>query len=331
MCSSEFITTKWTTTLYGYGNQTKVYSQLDRPLLSKHLQILGWFCNQSQIIVNIKTASLYSRSLLSIVVFPRAEFIIRVNQTIANHFNGLRADSENGIQQFVAMYRTNLIVNAFNTDWTLQYGDISNGYLLRNVPRLFANSSCNCVLSGDCQQPLRIGPPDLVLPGLVVGCTPMHGFRLSTLECLFSSNCTNTILNYLHYYTQDNGSEPSNFTIPNKLPLSAVPLLESDRGNFKKTDRIGSLLDASFIDQSNQTVSYENYFAACSPSNCYYTYVKSNDILYILTSLLGLYGGLTISLRLIIWNAARIYQGIKRRIRTRATPIEPFTTENTAN
>ena len=331
MCSSEFIAKNWTTTLYGYGDQAKGYSQLDRPLLSKHFQILGWFCKQAQTSVNVSVRSLKTSTLLSSTVFPRSDFTIRANQAIKNHFGTLEGTTKNLIGQITAAYRGNMIGNAFNTDWTLEYGNISNGYLLRGVPRLFANSSCNCVLSGDCQQPLRIGPPDLVLPGLVVGCTPMHGFRLSTLECLFSSNCTNTILNYLHYYTQDDGSEPSNFTIPNKLPLSAVPLLESDRGNFKKTDRIGSLLDASFIDQSNQTVSYENYFAACSPSNCYYTYVKSNDILYILTSLLGLYGGLTISLRLIIWNAARIYQGIKRRLRTRVIPIEPFTTENIAN
>ena len=202
---------------------------------------------------------------------------------------------------------------------------------MSGVPRLFTNGSCNCVLSGDCQQPLRIGPPDLVLPGLVVGCTPIHGFRLSTLECLFSSNCINTILNHLQYYTQVNGSEPSNFTIPAEPPLSMVPLLKSKLTTFKKTDAIGSLLDASFIDQLNQTVSFEHYFAACAPSKCYYTFVQSNGILYILTSLLGLYGGLTISLRLIIWNTARTYQAIKRRYRTQTTPIELFTTAGAAH
>jgi hypothetical protein len=254
-----------------------------------------------------------------------------VNQIIESHFNSSKAVLKNAIEQLAATYRGNLIVNAFNTDWTLEYGNTANGYLLRDVPRLFANGSCNCVLFDGCQQPLQIGPPDLVLPGLVVGCTPMHGFRLSTLECLFSSNCTNTILNYLHYYTQINGSAPTNFTVPTETPLIIAPLLESNLGDFKKTDRFGSIMDGSLIDRSNQTVSYEDYFAACEPRNCYYTYVQRNDILYVLTSLLGFYGGLTISLRLIIWNTTRTCQAIKRRCRTQVAPIEPFTIADAAH
>ncbi|CAF4142564.1 unnamed protein product, partial [Rotaria sordida] len=31
------------------------------------------------------------------------------------------------------------------------------------------------MISGTCQEPLRIGPPDLFLPGLVVGCLPIDG------------------------------------------------------------------------------------------------------------------------------------------------------------
>ena len=152
-------------------------------------------------------------------MFSRIEFTVRVNQAIAKHFEGMKIDSKYGIERLGMMFRGNLIANAFNTDWTLEYGNASNGYLLRGVARLFANGSCNCVISSDCQQPLRIGPPDLVLPGLVVGCSPLYGLRLSTLECLYSSGCIKTILNHLHYYTQINGSEPTDFTPSNDPPL----------------------------------------------------------------------------------------------------------------
>ena len=225
-------------------------------------------------------------------------------------------------------YRGSLIANAFNTDWEIEYGTESNGYLLRGVPRLFANGSCNCVVSSDCQRPLRIGPPDLVLPGLVVGCSPLYGFRLTTLECLYSSACIGTVLDYIHYYMQTDGSEPSNFTAPKDRAINIAPLMASEIARFSPTDSIGSLADALFIEQSSKSISYESYFAACAPVSCYYTYVRKSDPLYVVTSLLGLYGGLTISLRFIAWNASRIYHKIKSRFGRRTTAIEPFAVEN---
>ena len=96
------------------------------------------------------------------------------------------------------------------------------------------------------------------------------------------------------------------------------------------TDLIGSLVDEAFIDQSNQTILYETYFAACAPASCYYTYVKKNDNSYIIAALLSLYGGLTIILRFIIWHSVQMYQSIKRRLRSRTTPVEPFVTQNVA-
>ncbi|CAF3375018.1 unnamed protein product [Rotaria socialis] len=51
------------------------------------------------------------------------------------------------------------------------------------LPRIYSNITYNCAASDACQRLLRIGPSDLILPGLVVGCLPLDGLRLSTLEC----------------------------------------------------------------------------------------------------------------------------------------------------
>ena len=272
--------------------------------------------------------ALYESDLSSSLVLSRTVFTLRANQTINERFEAMQPYLKYGSERVCMLYRGNLIVNAFNTDWTLEYGNASNGYLLRGVPRVFSNSSCNCILSSDCQQPLRIGPPDLVLPGLVVGCSPLYGLRLSTLECLYSSDCIDKILNHLNYYRQADGSEPSNFTAPIGRPLMITPLLLSKSVHFLPTTRIESIVDEAFIDTINRTISYEKYFRACGAKSCHYELVKNSDIAYALTSLLGLYGGLTLSLRFIIWNLARIHQMIKRRLGTRTTSIEPFSTES---
>ena len=255
----------------------------------------------------------------------RDSFLTQANRTLSAQLQNNRVRYRYGIDRLSSLYRDNLIANAFDTDWRLEYGDASNGYVLRSVPHWFANGSCNCVVSSECQRPLRIGPSDLVLPGLVAGCSPIYGLRQSTLECLFSSNCTNTILTHLHYHTQLDGSQPRNFTPPTIVPFTIAPLNVSKLTHFSSTTLVGSILDEAFIEQFEQTMSYENYFNACAPISCRYEYTRSSDGVYVFTSLLALYGGLTISLRIIIWNTVRLYQSIKIRLRLRTASIAPIT------
>ena len=310
--------------LYGYGEQANGYSQLDRPLLSKHFQILRQLCSEAEKYTRRGVNNLYASTLLSASVFSRTSFTIRANQTVDKRLESKKTVFKYVYEQLGMASRGNLIANAFNTDWTIEYGNESNSYLLRGVPRLFANGSCNCVVSDNCQRPLRIGPTNLVLPGLVVGCSPLYGTSFSTLECLYSSACVEAVLNYLHYYTHIDGSEPSNFTISRDPPPRMTPLSASKLVHFSPTDTIGSLVDELLIDELSKSISYEKYFDVCAPSACYYSYLKSNSTLYIITSLLGLYGGLTISLRFLIWNTSRIYYRIRRCLRRQTTPIEPF-------
>ncbi|CAF0877763.1 unnamed protein product [Rotaria sordida] len=178
------------------------------------------------------------------------------------------------------------------------------------------------MISGACQEPLRIGPPGLFLPGLVVGCLPYDGLRMSTLECFFSSSCISTILTYLEYYTQMDGSPPTDFVPPKVLPLTISPLDSSIPSNFSKNTSIGTLLDEYFLEGWTYTASYEAYFAACAPSHCNFEYATRNNLLHAATSVLGLYGGLTIGLRFIIWNVIRLYRWMKRRIRSRRVTVQ---------
>ncbi|CAF1270594.1 unnamed protein product [Rotaria sordida] len=173
------------------------------------------------------------------------------------------------------------------------------------------------MVSGTCQEPLRIGPPDLFLPGLVVGCLPIDGLRMSTLECFFSSSCISTILTYLEYYTQMDGSPPINFVPPTVLPLTISPLDNSTPSRFPKNTSIGTLMDEYFIEEWTFRMSYEDYFTACAPTHCNFEYVTRNNMLYVATSVLGLYGGLTIGLRFIIWNVIGLYRSLKKHIRSR--------------
>ena len=56
---------------------------------------------------------------------------------------------------------------------------------------------------------------------------------------------------------------------------------------------------------------------------CRYSYVERNDVLYILTTLLGLYGGLTVALRYLVWHGLRVFLLLLSRCSRQSRRIEP--------
>jgi hypothetical protein len=47
------------------------------------------------------------------------------------------------------------------------------------------------------------------------------------------------------------------------------------------------------IEQWNSETSYEDYFNECQPDQCSATYVHRGNVIYIITTMTGLIGGLT--------------------------------------
>ncbi|UJR12577.1 hypothetical protein I4U23_016753 [Adineta vaga] len=211
ICTSAFVNALWTTSLYGYGSTVNSYVQVDRPLLSKQHQLMGWLCSEFKIIV---------------------DYLLNKHQLSFGACSLSSPELSAGA----------LVPTVFNTDWSLEYGNVSNNYFLRSVPREFSNGTCNCVVSDAYYESMRIGPPELVLPGLIVGCWPIYGLRMSTLECFFSSSCIYTIINYLDYFTQMDGSPPANFTLPNVPSLAIDPLNSSITSRFTPNTTIGMLI-----------------------------------------------------------------------------------------
>ncbi|CAF3359321.1 unnamed protein product, partial [Rotaria sp. Silwood2] len=244
-------------------------------------------------------------------ILSRASFESQIEVIIRQLIAMVPLEFQRTIIFAMEVIQSNLIPTSFNTDWIIEYGNASNDYLLRFIPRLYNNDTCNCVVSSTCQEPLQIGPPGIILPGLVVGCSPINALRMSTLECMFSMGCVNTILSYLNYYTELDGSLPSNFTIPTTLPFIIHPLNQSIPSRFLPTTLIGTLIDGLFIEDWQNISLYEDYFAACQPTMCQYKYIQRNNILFVFTSLLGLYGGLVVSLRFLVWHGICLYRWIK--------------------
>lgn len=125
-------------------------------------------------------------------------------------------------------------------------------------------------------------PAVLIIPGLRVGCTPYYALAQSTLECLFDSACINTTAYWISRLPSSSWPKPLNSSLLSKYSIS---------------EQVQTIYDQMMTDQWEIAKTFSNYYAICAPVECTYTYIARFDLLYLITMLVGLFGGLTIALR----------------------------------
>ena len=140
--------------------------------------------------------------------------------------------------------------------------------------------------------------------GFVVGCYALDALLQSTLECFFDATCLSTVLTYFPM---------SNITSTDVLNISETQY------SFDTT--IETLVNNLFIEDWSSNISYSAYYLKCAPILCTYKLTKYSSILQILTTLLGVYGGLTIVLRMCVPHVVRWWRN--RNIIFHADPNNP--------
>ena len=99
-----------------------------------------------------------------------------------------------------------------------------------------------------------------------------------TLECLYNITCIDQIQTL--YHSENLLIHPLNDTL--SFPNQTIQIL----------------VDILLIDRWETNVSYENYFTTCSSLSCTYAIEERVSPIYIITAIIGLYGGLTVALKL---------------------------------
>lgn len=175
-------------------------------------------------------------------------------------------------------------------------------------------NNCVCATSTQCVSEFmiydRLGTQVLsTVPNMYIGCYVIEGLRQSSLECFYNHTCFQQIITYFGL------TPPSSITVMN-ASLSS---------RFLPTTTVGDLLDELMVEQWNWTTLYEDYFDECHPIECTYTYNTRNDLIYILTTTIGLVGGLTTALRLIIprlvFFTAYLNTKLRRNTQNTVTPV----------
>lgn len=192
-------------------------------------------------------------------------------------------------------------------------------------PAPSALSECTCGVAFNCPDPLWSGGQFICergnncvagtvvwsIPGLVRACMSLEMMLASDLRCFYNQTCIDILLSMY------------NVDLPERLPLPAAtlairPLNSSVPSRFLPDDTLEKIMDRGLIDEWEFSSSYDDYYAACAPAICTYTLSQRLDIIYIVTTIVGTVGGLTITLRLLVLFMAYLIHWIMNTCRERS-------------
>jgi hypothetical protein len=296
VCSSVFVSDEWIKHLFS-PNIGSLYQGDFRASASSYFQLLATFCSHVSRTVSDELGNFHSETLLTPDVLLQESF----NTTVQVKSDFLKSSIENNVRQLLLLVHNITRTNELQTVLQMSKRLVPRGLGATLEPVWYSFASrpyCFCTQLSYCSaasgffdlQDSQISEAIFMerrnranATGFVIGCTAVESVLQSTLECLFDWSCLENIRTYI----------PSS-------NISGIYPLNTSQTKFAPNTSIQTIIDALFIEKWSTEYSFSNYFEQCAPVFCTYTLEELNNVLYVITKLLGLYGGLTAALRLCI-------------------------------
>lgn len=109
------------------------------------------------------------------------------------------------------------------------------------------------------------------VPGMFIGCLPLTSLRLSKLECFYDQNCIHQIINVL-----------------NLQNISITALNPNEISQYVMNTTLDHIIDNLMLEEWTNYTNYNEYFYQCNTLQCTYSKTERNNLLVIVTTLLGL-------------------------------------------
>lgn len=291
ICSSAFASDEWRVNLAaGLDFNLSVYATRDyRRFLPAHSQFLNGLCQLSIQSINNSIGQFLSSALVTAEVISETTFYSRIKSLVQQSKLSAPAMFSRLLNLLRAINHGNAVVSAYGTNFEYivpTRDPYSNVAITRAV--VYENN-CSCGLDATCTIPASFisnSSQMLQIKGFKMGCTPSESFLASTLECFYDPTCINLIQEHANYI---------NWTGVTKTPIPLVPT----GSHFPINTTVGHLTKALFVEDWTTAINYSSYYEQCAPILCSYTYIQQVNSVYTVTLISGIYGGLTVVLKLI--------------------------------
>ncbi len=285
VCSSIFVNQTWLKYL-SHSNATGLFRGDFRHTSPYAFQALKAFCELINRTISNALVQFYSNQYISASVIPE-DVLTPETKILVQEF---RSSIKNVFLLSLSMIRNttqaNALFSALQTNYFLErtviYGPVVKTYHVRW-------GNCSCSSSAECvsQSAIYDGPSSTSLfdvPDFYVGCYVIEALLKSSLKCFYDQLCIDRLKMY----------------IPSSAPITIIPLDASLLTRYSVNSTIQELVDDLMIEEWNNSTMYETYYNECQPTKCTYEIETRNDIIYIVTTLFGITGGLATALKLIV-------------------------------
>ena len=326
VCSSDFVSDRWLAYLYHEDASSYVSADI-RSVGNAQFQLLRTLCESSkQAIANAFQSTFTSQALINSHGLIQSSDLVHVAaEVFARDFiSDIDGKQRRRNALLTTIFDRNFPVSGLETssipiiDSTLNLNIVIVKYFdWHTQGEVTTFQSCTCDTTYTCQTPLGIcnssgyeadytalsAPIFLpttcskMIDGFRSGCLPLNGLLSSTLQCYNEQTCFDSIL--------------GNLSIVN----SSFNIL--DRNVLKQsvtTSAISALADVLMVEEWSRYINYSLYFTTCRLLSCSYSYTTQFDKLYIITTLVGLLGGLIAALRFLCPHIAHGFYQMQDRI-----------------
>jgi len=301
VCSSDFVNNQWIYLLFDYYRYlpplpTNAFTFSGTAFT--YFQAMSLMCHLAiQAVIDAQDLFLAT----SVVTSQMPNFHLfdsNTNSTLDDFQSTLSNNFIHNLDMFRGLVQGNGLVSVYSTNWNLFLPNLTIDNTIYMKSQSYGE--CDCATSSSC---IQNSTP--YLPGYVVGCLPLESFLRSTLECLYDQLCVNQMSSYV---------ESSYF------PTA----LNRTNSRFTVNTSVNIIVEEMFIEAWLFNKSYENFFQECQPISCSYISSERYNLIYVITTLLGLYGGISILLKLLVpFIMRRLYECINR-FRRRNRQVMPI-------
>ena len=337
ICSSSFVSPKWLKISQLVGIPSGLTRNDFRSNVELQFLTISTFCNLSMKIVNLSLSTFYQTDFFTSSVISRNDFSVQI-EVLIEQFKNTTVDQFMRILKLIqATNHGNQLATRFLSNWyfILKYSsghskfpdDLTNLPVLTQI-RTYGTDKCSCAIQPNCSNlsdfPHRASDQSLkqTLSGFRVGCLPLDALLQSSLSCLHNQSCLDMMQAAIYY------SKP---VLVDILTYSS---------SMETNTTIETLLSQLFVLRWSYDFSFDQYFNECNPKSCQYSYSAKYNSIYVITTIIALFGGLIDGMHFIIscmsFITFKIYDYLKRKKNNVVVPhleeanIDPINNENNA-
>ncbi|CAF0812814.1 unnamed protein product [Adineta steineri] len=314
ICSSTFVdvTSQWQIIDYpqtmssGYYDEPTYSTRKDdfRQIGSPFFQLLNSFCSLSSKTMTAELTTFYSSRFITLNLIAFEQFQTQINQLVDQFIKNTARSFINSLFFAENMTAANMLVSAFQSDslfssaaplydYTYAGYEYQSQYIYDRVDQIYnSNESgidCDCQSTPWCIQQAIVYDLDTTTqlfspPGIFVGCYLVEAVLQSDLRCFFDIDCLQQLIDRLSLVN---------------ISVSDI-ILNLTASHYQEKSSLLEIVSNLMVEEWNNQTFYDNYFNICQPSVCTATYISRGNIIYIITTTIGLIGGLTKVYRFIV-------------------------------